>query len=271
MSDAQPNALRLRIISAVALAIPTLGAIQAGAPYYDILIALLGGVMAWEWSRLCLGKFGFPGAILCLYVASIPILKLYGIPIFDVLIWAPGILLVLLALTYKQGKPALWFSLGALYLAIPIAAFDWLRALPEHGLEVVYWLALIVWATDIGGYFVGRKVGGPKLAPRISPKKTWAGLFGGMAGAFIVGLACANIGDWTHPLLVAVLSSGLAVVAQIGDLFESHVKRRFGQKDSSQIIPGHGGVLDRLDGMMSAAAVVAALIIASETRVLIWF
>jgi phosphatidate cytidylyltransferase len=115
----------------------------------------------------------------------------------------------------------------------------------------------VVWATDIGGYFAGRSIGGPKLWPRISPNKTWAGAIGGFAASIVVaaGFVAFRLGE-TVPLLV--LASVLSIASQLGDLFESAVKRRFGVKDSSRIIPGHGGVLDRLDGFV-AAVVLAAI------------
>jgi phosphatidate cytidylyltransferase len=117
---------------------------------------------------------------------------------------------------------------------------------------------LVVWATDIGGYFAGRTIGGPKLWVRVSPKKTWAGAIGGLTGSLIVaaGFAASGIGRMVSMLLLA---AALSVVSQLGDLFESAVKRRFGVKDSSHLIPGHGGVLDRIDGFV-AAIVLAAII-----------
>jgi phosphatidate cytidylyltransferase len=116
---------------------------------------------------------------------------------------------------------------------------------------------LVVWVTDIGGYFAGRGIGGPKLWPRVSPKKTWAGAIGGFAASLVVavGFAVLGLGKTSALLFLAALFS---IVSQLGDLFESAVKRRFGVKDSSQLIPGHGGLLDRLDGLV-AAVVVAAI------------
>jgi phosphatidate cytidylyltransferase len=125
------------------------------------------------------------------------------------------------------------------------------------GLSALILILLVVWATDIGGYFAGRSIGGPKLWPRISPNKTWAGAIGGFAASIVVaaGFVAFRLGE-TVPLLV--LASVLSIASQLGDLFESAVKRRFGVKDSSRIIPGHGGVLDRLDGFV-AAVVLAAI------------
>src|ERR1019366_3892015 len=125
------------------------------------------------------------------------------------------------------------------------------------GFVALILILLVVWGTDIGGYFAGRGIGGPKLWPRVSPKKTWAGAVGGFAASLVIagGFAAFGLGK-TGPLLL--LGAMLSIASQLGDLFESAVKRRFGVKDSSQIIPGHGGLMDRLDGLV-AAVVLAAI------------
>jgi phosphatidate cytidylyltransferase len=132
----------------------------------------------------------------------------------------------------------------------------------EQGRGPLLWVLFLVWATDSGAYFAGRAIGGPKLAPRISPKKTWAGLAGGMLAAALVGWAMQN-GVMPGAWRLAAASAALAVVAQAGDLAESGLKRYFGVKDSSQLIPGHGGVLDRLDGLLAVAPAVAVLALIS--------
>jgi phosphatidate cytidylyltransferase len=150
-----------------------------------------------------------------------------------------------------------WAAAGFLYAAAAEIASVLVRLDPVKGFAALMFVLLIVWVTDSGGYFAGRGIGGPKLWPRVSPKKTWAGAAGGFAAslAVAVGFAVFDLGR-IGPLLM--LSGALSVVSQLGDLFESAVKRRFGVKDSSHIIPGHGGLLDRLDGFV-AAVVVAAL------------
>lgn len=270
MSDKKTNALTLRIISAVCLAVPTLAAIYFGTPYFNILISILAILMSWEWSKLCLQKFETSGIFLCISAGFIPFIEYVHPNSEEFLLTIPLLAMTLYLLSSKKTGSPFWFSLGALYIYLPVFAFIWLRDIPEHGLELVYWIAVLVWATDTGGYFFGKYIGGPKLAPKISPNKTWAGLFGAMLAAFSVGYICAEVGDWASPWHISFLSAGLAVVAQIGDLFESHVKRRFNVKDSSNIIPGHGGVLDRLDGMMFAAALLAALIIGTNGQILSW-
>ncbi|HMM91715.1 phosphatidate cytidylyltransferase [Bradyrhizobium sp.] len=151
-----------------------------------------------------------------------------------------------------------WAAAGFLYAAAAEIASVLVRLDPAKGFSALMFVLLIVWVTDSGGYFAGRGIGGPKLWPRVSPKKTWAGAIGGFAASLAVagGFAAFELGR-AGPLLL--VSAVLTVVSQLGDLFESAVKRRFGVKDSSHIIPGHGGLMDRLDGFV-AAVVVAALL-----------
>jgi phosphatidate cytidylyltransferase len=150
-----------------------------------------------------------------------------------------------------------WAAAGFLYAAAAEVASVLVRLDPVKGFAALMFVLLIVWVTDSGGYFAGRGIGGPKLWPRVSPKKTWAGALGGLAASLAVaaGFAVFDLGR-IGPLLL--LSGMLSAVSQLGDLFESAVKRRFGVKDSSHIIPGHGGLMDRLDGFV-AAVVLAAI------------
>jgi phosphatidate cytidylyltransferase len=150
-----------------------------------------------------------------------------------------------------------WTATGFFYAASAEIASVLVRLDRVEGFAALILILLVVWVTDIGGYFAGRGIGGPKLWPRVSPKKTWAGAIGGFAASLVIaaGFAAFGLGK-TGPLLLA--GAVLSIVSQLGDLFESAVKRRFGVKDSSHLIPGHGGLLDRLDGFV--AAVVAAAI-----------
>ena len=145
---------------------------------------------------------------------------------------------------------------GVLYIGIPAFA---LVLLNWAWSELVLWLFFVVWSTDIFAYFAGRAIGGPKLAPRTSPNKTWAGLGGGVIGAAIVGAVAAWLMQLENVFLL--LGGPLAVLAQLGDLYESAVKRRHGVKDSGRILPGHGGVLDRLDGLLPAALATYAVLL----------
>jgi phosphatidate cytidylyltransferase len=162
----------------------------------------------------------------------------------------------------------LWAGGGTLWLTLGALGFLWLGLGPA-GRDTTLWLLAVVWATDIGAYAAGRSLGGPRLAPRISPNKTWAGLIGGVSCAALVTLAAAALTGSPWPLLVAT-SVGLAVVAQLGDLAESYAKRHFGVKDSSGLIPGHGGLLDRLDGLLAAAIAAALVTVATGESPLAW-
>ena len=144
---------------------------------------------------------------------------------------------------------------GAAYVGLPVLALLLLR---ERGLTLAFWAMALVWATDIGAYFAGRTIGGPKVAPAISPSKTWAGLGGGVAAAFLFAYALHVAADL--PLALALVTPLLAVLAQMGDFYESWIKRRAGVKDSGNILPGHGGILDRLDGLVPVAPAAALLV-----------
>jgi phosphatidate cytidylyltransferase len=155
------------------------------------------------------------------------------------------------------GKRA-WAAAGLCYAAAAEIASVLLRLDQVWGFAALILVLLVVWVTDIGGYFAGRGIGGPKLWPRVSPKKTWAGAIGGFIASLVIaaGFAAFKLGE-TGPLLL--LAAALSIASQLGDLFESAVKRRFGVKDSSHIIPGHGGLLDRLDGFVAAIALAAII------------
>lgn len=165
-----------------------------------------------------------------------------------------GMLAVALAVPGRRG----WSAAGVAYAAAALIASVWLRHEAEYGFAAVLFVLLVVWATDSGGYFAGRGIGGPKLWPSVSPNKTWAGAVGSVVAALAVagGFIAAGYGR-AMPLLAVALV--LSVASQVGDLFESGVKRRFGVKDSGTLIPGHGGLLDRLDGFVAAVILAAAI------------
>ena len=154
-----------------------------------------------------------------------------------------------------RGWGPVWYMSGFFYAVFPAIALLWVRERDAHGLELLVWIFLVTWSTDIGAYFVGRSFGKRKLAPSISPGKTVEGLCGGIAVATLIGGAWALAMGLGHPLLA--LAPVLAIAAQAGDLFESSMKRRAGVKDSGSWLPGHGGVLDRLDGLVPVAVLTA--------------
>jgi phosphatidate cytidylyltransferase len=149
-----------------------------------------------------------------------------------------------------------WSAAGFLYAAAAEIASVLVRLDQAEGFIALIFVLLVVWVTDIGGYVAGRGIGGPKLWPRVSPKKTWAGALGGFAGSLAIA-ACFAVLGLGKPLPLLVLAAILSIASQLGDLFESAVKRHFGVKDSSHIIPGHGGLMDRLDGFVAAIVLAA--------------
>jgi len=192
--------------------------------------------------------------------------------------WQVALLLLLILMLREWARLAralplpvpLQFGLGLAYLLPAVSALIWLRDDPQSGLRNVLFVMLVVWASDIGAYCVGRLIGGKRLAPHISPGKTWSGAVGGIASAALVGLIASQIapgGDAWRGIWVAVL---LGVAAELGDLLESALKRQAGAKDSGQFLPGHGGLLDRLDGMLLAAPIAAMLALAAGKGMLLW-
>jgi phosphatidate cytidylyltransferase len=180
----------------------------------------------------------------------------FGFPWIDLLaaIAAPIMVSECLRLTPRRPMAR---SIAVLYALGALVALLWLRHQPVLGRETVIWVAVCVWATDIGAYFLGKLAGGAKLAPRISPGKTWSGLIGGVCWAAVASAAMGLVFQQGATFMLAAIGVALAIVAQIGDLLESAAKRDAGVKDSGHIIPGHGGLLDRVDGLAAVLVVVA--------------
>jgi phosphatidate cytidylyltransferase len=260
---ALPKDLLPRVLSASVLAPVVLVGLWLGGIVFTLMMAIIALVGVYEWVRICgASRRDWPvWMALAIALVSIAIAAIMG-PAAGLVTAVAGSILFRLFLFFTPVAGTLG-AFGVAYVAVATIALVWLRSIADIGAELVILLLLAVWATDIGAYFSGRLIGGPKIAPSISPNKTWAGLVGGMACS---GLAMALLADvlfdidW--PLHVPVFGAGalLAVVAQVGDFGESALKRRFGVKDSGHIIPGHGGVLDRVDGVLSAAPVMAIVI-----------
>ncbi len=256
-----PGNLVARTLSALLLGPSAVYLVYLGPPYMDAMVTLLGTVMAWEWARLCgKGELKPPGyAMIGAVGAALAAGALREYTIAGWIVAVGAMAAVVLAARDRAGGP-FWYLLGVLYTAVPCLGIIWLRADSTEGMILVLWLLFAVWATDTGAYFAGRAIGGPKLAPSISPNKTWAGLAGGMVSAGLVGVVTGWIVGTAGIGFLMGTSVMLAVVAQAGDLLESGLKRRFGAKDSSNLIPGHGGFLDRLDGILAAGLMVSLIV-----------
>ncbi len=245
--------LGTRAVVGVALVVIAAAALWFGGFAFWLLVTLAALVMVHEWG-------GLHGATaeqrkLAQYALMVPL------AILSPLAAGPGFLalgLVLgagffLASVTRSGA----LGAGAAYVGLPVLALLFLREQPD-GVLLAFWAMALVWTCDIGAYFAGRAIGGAKLMPSVSPNKTWAGLFGGVIAAAAFGLVLTR---WGLPMMLALATPLLAILAQAGDLYESYLKRRAGVKDSGTILPGHGGVLDRLDGLVPVAPVAALLVV----------
>ena len=246
--------LLLRVIVALVLAPVAVAIAYAGGWPWTALVTLAAIGLYGEW--LTIIGAAHQRRVIISGVAGLAISGFcLGIGRIDAALVAS--VLGLAAVTLLSPQRQIWTASGFFYATAALVASVLVRLDQGHGFVALIMVLLVVWVTDIGGYFAGRGIGGPKLWPRVSPKKTWAGAIGGFAASLAVagGFAAFGLGK-TGPMLL--LGAALSVISQLGDLFESWVKRRFGVKDSSHIIPGHGGLLDRLDGFV-AAVVLAAI------------
>ena len=257
--------LRLRLLSAAVLAPLALGCIWIGGAAFAGLIALISIGLSFEWLVLCDKRASARTAAL---FAALPLAVVltglgHGGP-------ALGLLAIAAAsgAALNRGRPV---AFGIPYLGLAAVALVWLRRQQPGGAANVIVLLLVIWASDIGAYMAGRAIGGWRLAPAISPGKTWSGAVGGVIATAAVGFAASAIlgarPASARPVVLAVL---IGLIAQAGDLFESHLKRRFGVKDSGSMIPGHGGLLDRLDAVLTAAPVTALLALILGPGVVLW-
>lgn len=277
-SKGGPSSLQKRVLSALVLIPVVLAVAYLGHPYWTGLVVVFGGTMAWEWARICGRRRNpvdpAPAARLPISDTSQEVLVSIAVAVLCILVWGfarsllseisgwmiligAAIVATVVAVPW-HGWRALWFGLGTIYVVLPCWAILWVRSGGE-GLPNLLWVLGIVIAADTGAYAAGRTIGGPKLAPRISPNKTWAGLGGAVVSAGLVGGIAALLVDPSSLWPLVVVSAALAIVEQAGDLMESALKRHFGVKDSSHIIPGHGGMLDRVDGLLAVTVVVAVL------------
>lgn len=262
--------MRLRIASALVLAPVALAAVYAGGWSTVALVALAGILAANEWDRLRGGP-GLQGSIGIIHATSILTAAIIaGLGFYQAaLISMAGGMLVIGCFAIWRKQPAIWSLIGVLYLSLPIIALIWMRG-AQTGVEMLIWLLLVVWATDITALFTGKTFGGPRLWPSVSPKKTWSGATGGLLAAAAVGAITAALREKATLGIMIPLSVGLSAISQAGDLAESAVKRYYGVKDTGTLIPGHGGILDRIDGLLLALPAAAVIAILNEGSALIW-
>ncbi|WP_328809246.1 phosphatidate cytidylyltransferase [Roseibium aggregatum] len=245
--------------SAAVLAPAVLGLTYLGGAAYSVLMFAAAALFLWEWFKIT-GIGVSSGAALTGFasLSALAVLVFFGFPLAGLAVLLAGVASAYALLRFQRS--ARWCLEGILYSGFALYSLLLVRE-GEHGLLFSFFLLIVVWATDIFAYFTGRALGGPKLWKRVSPKKTWSGAIGGLVIATLFGGGIAyfsgarNVAAWT------ALALALSVVSQGGDLLESAIKRRFDVKDSSQLIPGHGGIMDRIDGLVAAAiaAVVAGL------------
>ncbi len=256
--------LRRRVLSALVLGPLVLGVVYVGGWLFCGAMMAAAVLAVREWVRMIAP--GPIGPLFYLSVAGIAlVMALDGLigpvpALIAALVLAVVVAMAPVASTSGAqlgGTDRRVAAFGVPYIGISCVALIWLRNEPDIGMLLILFLLLTVWANDIGAFVVGKAIGGPRLAPLISPAKTWAGFWGGVAAGGLIGGAVALASDAHEPLVAVGLGAVLAVVGQGGDLFESAVKRRYKVKDSGQLIPGHGGLLDRIDGLVAAAPVLA--------------
>lgn len=259
MATARWADLGVRVTSAAVLIPAVLLDVWMGGIWFTLLVALLAVLMAHEWVAIvhggnslqfaCHAAAAMVGALLLLETG------MAGAAVALSVVWA----LSAAVARWQSVRPVIWQYLGVPYVGLPPLVLVLLRHDETYGVTVILWILAIVWAADSLAYFTGKSLGGPKLAPRLSPNKTWSGLAGAIAGSAIASAVFATVAGLPSVAILALLAALLAPVEQLGDLFKSALKRHYGVKDTGTLIPGHGGVIDRLDGLV-AVAVAAALI-----------
>ena len=250
-SPASAHNLLLRIASALLLAPLALLSAWLGGWAFALFWAIAAVAVLWEWVALVVGP-RHPLMLLSggAAIAVAAMLAFRGRPLTAILLIGLG---ALAAAIFAPGERRLWITAGVGYAGAMSLAPLLLRADPDYGFAALMLLFAIVWSTDVVAYFAGRAIGGPKLSPAVSPNKTWSGAIAGVAGAVAAAVTVAGFVGALDRGTIALIAIFLSGSAQFGDLLESWIKRRFGAKDTSRLIPGHGGVMDRLDGFWAAA------------------
>jgi phosphatidate cytidylyltransferase len=244
--------LRLRILSGIVLAAAALGATWAGGTVFQLLSVAIALLVYYEWSTITrLAERDFQGNAFG-WLSQVVIAALILFDNAQSTLLALGVFALAAAIWVYLRGGSWWLPGGIVYSGLSGISLSAIRGDSDIGLIAMIFIFAVVWATDIFAYFTGRAIGGPKLAPRISPGKTWSGAIGGAVCGVIAGVAVFLSHFAMDDLRIPLLALLLSVASQIGDLFESYIKRRFGVKDSGKLIPGHGGVMDRVDGLVFA-------------------
>lgn len=254
----QSTQLWLRAVSAIGLAIVTFAAAWAGVLPFAALVLVVALLMSWEWSRVVRNE----GVDIALVVHGLSVTVAVALAAFGLAALSVAVLLIgtIIVLALEFGARPILSSAGVLYAGLPAVALLWLRGNEPFGFQAVLFIAVVVAATDTAAFIAGRLIGGPRLAPAISPNKTWSGFIGGIAAASAVAAFYAYI--IAAPVTaLAITGLFMGIVAQIGDLAESALKRAFKIKDTSQLLPGHGGFMDRMDGLVPVAVVLALVVL----------
>jgi phosphatidate cytidylyltransferase len=249
--------LKLRLIYGSLFASVAFALVYAGTLPFAALVLLCAVVISWEWGRLVRGaSFDLGFFIQAAAVTAAIVLAAVGYATLAVAVLA--IAAIILVPLY-MGRGARLSALGVIYVGLPTVALLWLRADEPYGFTAVLFVFAVVWSSDIAAYASGRTIGGPKLAPRVSPNKTWAGLIGAVVAGAVAAAIFAALEPRADAIRLLIIGVSLASIAQLGDLVESALKRAFGLKDASDLIPGHGGFMDRMDGLIPAAVMAAML------------
>jgi phosphatidate cytidylyltransferase len=263
--------------TAVVLLAISLLCVFAGGVAYLMLVGAACMALSVEWTLLCRGRdqpYGLYAVCMLMVIVTACVAGGTGWPRIGLLLLLGGTVAALIWQVGINPEPApgrFTYSMGFPYLGPAAVALPWLRSDPAVGLANTLFVLCVVWASDAGAYLIGRLVGGPRLVPAISPGKTWSGAIGGLASAALAGLGVAAcFSPEFSALRVTVMAIGLGIISQAGDLLESALKRHFGVKDSGSIIPGHGGMLDRLDALLAVAPVAALLALTVGRGVVLW-
>jgi len=254
--------LKLRIFSGAVLAAVAFLLAYAGPLPFAVLILVCALVISWEWGRLVRGAtFDLGFFVHAIAVTAAIVLAGAG---YAALAIAALVIAAITLIPLYVGRGARLSALGVFYVGLPAVALLWLRSDEPFGFTAVLFIFAVVWSSDTAAYAAGRSIGGPKLWPRVSPNKTWAGLVGALCAGSAAAAVFTVLEPEAGPVRLILIGAGLALVAQAGDLAESALKRLFNLKDASDLIPGHGGFMDRMDSIVAAAVAAALLALAID-------